>query len=123
MAHIAQIDENNIVIQVLPISDSIEDIAENLYATEFGGTWLRTSYNTYGNEHKLGKTPFRYNFAGLGYVFMDNIGENGAFVAPKPFPSWTLNTNTCLWEPPIPYPGLDGDSGYIWNEELLMWIK
>ena len=77
------------------------------------GKWIQTSYNTYGGEHKLGGTPLRKNFAGIGFTY-DKTKD--AFIPPQQFPSWTLNETTCLWEPPIPQPS-DGKA-YRWDETL-----
>jgi hypothetical protein len=76
----------------------------------------RTSYNTQGGVHKLGGTPFRKNYAGVGYMY-DPVRD--AFYAPQPYPSWTLNEDTCYWEAPTPIPeGMD----FHWNEATLEWI-
>ena len=82
--------------------------------------WIQTSYNTYGGVHKLGGTPFRKNFAGIGCTYDEN---KYAFIYPKPleYESWILNEDTCLWEAPIKMPE-DGDP-YYWNESLLNWKK
>jgi len=81
-----------------------------------GGLCKRTSYNTIGGVHQNGKTPFRKNYAGIGYTY-DPVRD--AFYAPQPFESWTLNEDSCLWEAPVVYPD-DGNS-YIWNEEIINW--
>lgn len=112
MAHFAQIDENNIVTKVLVIDQ--ETVNTGLFGDP--STFIQTSYNTYGGEHKLGGTPLRKNYAGIGYTYDK---QRDAFYAPQPFPSWTLNEESCLWEPPTPMPN-DGKS-YNWNEETLSW--
>ena len=81
-----------------------------------GGLCKRTSYNTIGGVHQNGGTPFRKNYAGVGYTY-DPVRD--AFYAPQPFESWTLNEDTCLWQAPVVYPD-DGNS-YIWNEEIINW--
>jgi len=81
-----------------------------------GGLCKRTSYNTVGGVHQNGGTPFRKNYAGIGYTY-DPVRD--AFYAPQPFESWTLNEDSCLWEAPVVYPD-DGNS-YIWNEEIINW--
>jgi hypothetical protein len=81
------------------------------------GTWLQTSYNTYGNQHPNGN-PLRGNYAGIGFIY-DH--ENDVFYAPKPFASWSLNQSTWLWEAPTPMP-TDGKP-YRWNEETTSWIE
>lgn len=108
MAHFAEIDADNKVVRVI-VADNKEWCENNL-----GGTWVQTSYNTFGGEHKLGGTPLHKNYAGIGYTF-DGIG----FAAPQPFPSWTLNSDTYLWESPVPYP-TDGKR-YNWNEDTQSW--
>lgn len=85
------------------------------YKEDVPGLWLQTSYNTYGNQHPDGR-PLRGNFAGIGFTY---DSKNDVFYAPQPFPSWTLNQNTWLWEAPIPYPG-DGKT-YNWNETNKTW--
>ena len=118
MAHFAQIDENNIVTQVLVVSDKDEHRGEEFLANDLnlGGTWVKTSYNTQGGVHTLGGTPFRKNYAGIGYKY-DSTRD--AFIPPKPFASWNLNEDTCLWEAPVVYPA-DGGM-YTWNEDNQSW--
>ena len=117
MAHYAILDENNVVIFVHPGKNENED---GIDWEEYYGA-KRTSYNTYGGTHKNGGTPFRYNYAGIGMIFDPNFGEDGAFYEPQPFPSWQLNENTALWEPPIPAPN-DGQI-YYWDENQQAWIN
>jgi hypothetical protein len=111
MAHYAKVN-NGIVEQVI--------VAEadffNTFVDTSPGTWIQTSYNTYGNQHKLGGTPLRGNYAGIGYTY---DATNDVFYAPKPFPSWTLNESTWLWEAPVTYP-TDGKR-YIWDEATTNW--
>lgn len=120
MAHFAEVDENNIVLRVLVVDDSHESNGQDYLATTLGlgGTWLKTSYNTYGGIHKSGGTPFRKNYAGVGYKY-DSVRD--AFIPPKDeaLESWVLNEETCLWEPPIPMP-TDGGR-YLWNEATTSW--
>ena len=79
----------------------------------------RMSYNTQGGVHKLGGTPFRKNYAGIGYMY-DPVRD--AFYTAQPYPSWTLNEDTCYWEAPTPKPDSDSPfSQYTWNEETLTW--
>jgi len=82
-----------------------------------GGLCKRTSYNTVGGVHQNGGTPFRKNYAGVGYTY-DPVRD--AFYAPQPFESWTLNEDTCLWEAPVAYP--EDENSYLWDEETLNWI-
>jgi hypothetical protein len=80
------------------------------------GEWIQTSYNTIGGVHVLGGVPLRKNYAGIGYTY---DRERDAFIPPKPFASWTLNEETCRWDPPTPYP--TDEKYYEWNEETLTW--
>jgi hypothetical protein len=118
MAHFAEIDENNIVTRVLVVGDDQEDRGQEFLADDlgFGGTWKKTSYNTQGGVHALGGAPFRKNYAGIGYLY---DAERDAFIPPRPFASWILNEDTCLWEAPVAYP-TDGEY-YLWNEQTLSW--
>lgn len=122
MAHFAQVDENNIVTQVLVVSDQDASNGQNFLANTLGlgGTWIQTSYNTRGNVH-YGQDgnpdsgiALHKNYAGIGYHW-DGTG----FYAPQPFASWTKNADTYLWEAPVPYP-TDGQM-YTWNEADLAW--
>lgn len=113
MAHFAKLDENNVVIFVTVGRD--EDNEQEL-TERTGDVYKQTSYNTVGGVHQLGGTPFRKNYAGLGYTYDE---QRDAFIPPKPFNSWILDEDTCLWSPPIPYPNNEGI--YEWNEENLNW--
>lgn len=123
MAHYAFMDENNLVTEVIvgrnedEIVDGISDW-EAHYSSVRGQVCLRTSYNTYGNVHLLGGTPFRGNYAGVGYTYDESLD---AFIAAKPYESWILNENTCLWESPVPYPS-DSEGIYEWDESSTNWI-
>lgn len=119
MAHYAFLDENNIVTEVIVGKDENESEInwENWYGNFRGQTCKRTSYNTIGGIHKEGGTPYRKNYAGIGYTY---DSERDAFIPPKPYESWMLNEDSCLWEPPIEYPN-DGNH-YIWNEEMIQWV-
>lgn len=111
MSHFAKV-VNGKVEQVI--------VAEPDFFTTFvdtsPGTWIQTSYNTVGGKHLLGGTPLRGNYAGIGYTY---DAKNDVFYAPQPFPSWTLNTTTWSWEPPVPQP-VDGKI-YNWNEGNQSW--
>jgi hypothetical protein len=109
MAHYAKV-ENGVVTQVI-VADGPDWCEKNL-----GGEWVQTSYNTYGGVHKNGKFPIHKNYAGIGMLF-DGVG----FHSPQPFPSWTLNKDTYLWEAPVPQP-TDGKF-YSWNEEDQEWVE
>ena len=104
MSHWAQIDDNNIVLQVL-VGPNYGDEGEAFF-NALGGTWVKTSYN--GNIRK--------NYAGIGFTY---DADRDAFIAPKPFNSWLLNEETCQWKAPIEYPA-DGLM-YEWDEEATDW--
>ena len=127
MAHFAKIDENNIVTTVVVVDDAdtqdengneVCSIGAAYLNAGLGGTWKQTSYNTRGNIHKLGGTPFRKNYAGKGYTY---DSERDAFIHPKPFPSWTLDEDTCLWNAPTPHP--DDGKRYKWDEDSQSWVE
>jgi hypothetical protein len=105
MAHFAEIDQDNKVIRVLVVPDDQEDRGQEYLANDLGlgGTWLKTSYNTYGGVHRTGGTPLRKNYAGIGMTY---DAERDAFISEKPDPNWTLNEKTCLWEDPNAQPEL-----------------
>lgn len=115
MAHFAQLDENNIVVQVIVGVDEPHD-GEAIYFQTTGKVWKKTSYNTVGGVHLLGGTPFRKNYAGIGYTYDP---DRDAFIAPKPYASWVLNEQTCQWNSPIQYP--NDDKRYIWDEQTISW--
>ena len=119
MAHYAFLDTNNIVTEVIVGKDEGEENTdwEVHYGNFRGQVCKRTSYNTSGGTHSSGGTPFRKNYAGIGYTYDK---DRDAFIPPSPFPSFLLNEETCLWEAPVPYP-TDGER-YIWNEEELEWV-
>jgi hypothetical protein len=118
MAHFAEVDENNIVLRVLVVDDLHESNGQEFLANTLGlgGTWLKTSYNTSAGVHANGGTPFRKNYAGIGYSYDEALD---AFIAPKPYPSWILDEETCTYKAPVAYP-TDGDM-YTWNEETTSW--
>jgi hypothetical protein len=120
MAHYALLDSDNVVIRVFvgrdenDLPDGITSW-ENYYAPD-GFVVKRTSYNTVGNQHTLGGTPFRGNYAGIGYRYDDILD---AFIPPQPYPSWVLNETTCLWDAPVAYP--DDGLLYNWDEASQSW--
>ncbi len=116
MAHYAFIDENYIVTEVIVGKDESNFDWERHYGDIRGQLCKRTSYNTIGGVHTTGGTPFRKNYAGIGYIYDPSLD---AFYPPKPYSSWILNTTSCLWEAPVIYPN-DGNM-YIWNEDELRW--
>lgn len=108
--------ENNVVVDVIKAE---YDFIDSLPDRE---KWVRTSYNTHGGKHVIdGKLPLRMNYAGIGYTFDPSRGQYGAFIPPRPFPSWTLNQDTCLWEPPTPYPSGE-EVVYVWDEPTTSWV-
>ena len=108
MAHFAKVI-NNIVVEVIVAEQDYIDGLPDSWA------WVQTSYNTYGGKHPENK-PLRKNYAGIGFKYDKELD---AFISPQPYPSWKLNTDTCLWESPIPYP--DDNKQYIWNESEQEW--
>jgi hypothetical protein len=122
MAHFAKLGVGNIVEQVIVVSNDIAtteqagiDFLKNLYKDQHLPI-IQTSYNTYGGVHNNNGTPLRKNFAGIGYQYDQ---QRDAFIAPKPFNSWILNEDTCLWNAPVAMP-ID-DNKYKWNEQTLSW--
>lgn len=110
MSHWAELDENNIVVQVT-VGDNNDPNGDEGYQwliDNLGGRWVKTSYNG----------TIRKNFAGVGFSFDEELD---AFIAPKPFNSWILDEITCLWQAPTPYPEASEGEAYTWNEETLTW--
>lgn len=113
MSHYAKI-ENGIVTNVI--------VAEQDFINTLQEKWIQTSYNTHGGKHydenniEDNKFPLRFNYACIGYTY-DEVRD--AFIPPKPYDSWLLDEETCLWESPISYP--QDEKSYIWNEELVNW--
>ena len=116
MAHYAFLDENNIVTEVITGKQEGNFNWEQQYGSFRGQLCKRTSFNTIGGIHIKGGTPFRKNYASIGYSY-DSTRD--AFIAPKPFNSWILNESTCLWESPVAKP--QDDNKYKWNESTLTW--
>jgi len=123
MAHYAFLDNNNIVTEVIVGKDEGGPVDwEAHYGAFRGQTCKRTSYNTLGGIHYVNGEPgnqekaYRKNYAGIGFNY-DEVRD--AFIPPKPYNSWVLNEDTCLWESPIPYP--DDGNLYVWNEEEQAW--
>ena len=121
MASFAKIGLNNKVIEVQSVHNDVAtteqvgaDFLNNLYKTN--DVWKQTSYNTIGGVHGLGGSPFRKNHAGIGYTYDE---DRDAFISEQPYPSWTLNEDTCCWEAPVAYP--DDGKKYNWNEEITNW--
>jgi hypothetical protein len=128
MASFAKIGLNNKVIEVLSVvnevlhdSNGIEQEVNGIdFLTKLTGwaIWKQTSYNTHGGVHDNNGTPFRKNHAGIGYTYDET---RDAFIPPKPFNSWILNENTCLWKAPIQEP-IDQENIYSWNESEQNWV-
>lgn len=119
MAHFAKLDENNIVLAVHVVNndvitiDGVESEQAGIdFLTELHGhsLWKKTSYNAKGGG-------FRKNFAGIGYIYNPSID---AFHTPQPFPSWTLDSDTGIWNPPIPYPS---EGHWSWDESNQVWVE
>jgi hypothetical protein len=119
MANFAKLNDQNVVIDVNAVANAVIDdlpFPESepvgvAFLIEWSGgytNWKQTSYNA----------SFRKNLAGIGYTY-DAVLD--AFIAPKPYPSWLLNTNTCQWVPPTPYPS-DGNM-YTWDEATQSWVE
>jgi hypothetical protein len=126
MASFAKIGLNNKVIEVLSVnnevlkdSNGIEQEVNGIdFLTKLTGwaIWKQTSYNTKGGVHNNNGTPLRKNYAGIGYTYDET---RDAFIAPKPFNSWILNEDTCIWNAPVAYP--NDDNMYSWNELTFTW--
>ena len=103
MAHFAELDDNNIVLRVIVVSDDNEADGENWCNNLLGGSWKQTSYNA----------NIRKNYAAIGFTYDES---RDAFIPPQPYPSWTLDESTCLWKAPVDYPS-DGKK-YTWEESI-----
>ena len=136
MAHFAKINENNEVLTVLYIEDKYVQNEQGVETESVGqayleannnwpaNQWIQTSYNTYNNTHISGGTPFRGNYANIGYIW---DSENNIFIRPKPYSSWTKNLTTADWESPAgAQPTLteaerEAGNSYVWNDTDLTW--
>lgn len=127
MAYYAFLDENNIVTEVITGKDEGNFDWETQYGIFRGQACKRTSFNTRGgvhydpvtNEPSIDQSKaFRKNYAGVGYSYDPSLD---AFIPPKPYPSWTLDTQTCYWVPPVPMP-TDGKD-WVWDEATQSWIE
>ena len=115
MSHFAKV-VNGIVTQVI--------VADQNWVDALDGEWVQTSYNTYGGIHYApnshtpdGGIALRKNYAAIGYTYNS---DRDAFYAPQPFPSWTLNEESCLWKAPKP---MQEDGMCVWDEETLSWVE
>ena len=139
MAHFAKLGSNSKVIQVLTLNngdmlnaDGVEDESVGQQYLERHNNWpaqmwIQTSYNTRGGTHKLGGTPLRGNYAGIGYIWDE---DNNIFYTKKPYASWVLNTTTASWHSPIGDAPDDltdeekaANTHYVWNEVGQSWDK
>ena len=128
MAHFAKLGANSKVIQVLTLNngdmlnaDGVEDETVGQQYLETHNNWpaqmwIQTSYNTSGGTHKDGGTPFRGNYAGIGYTYFTS---SNIFMPPKPYASWSLDVSNAVWVAPISKP--NDDKTYRWNEESTSW--
>lgn len=118
MANWAEINENNLVTNIIVAPDEL-DHGESWIKANLAGRWVRTSYNTKRGAHLLGKTPFRKNFAQIGFTYDE---QRDAFIPPKnpDLQSWVLDERICDWVPPVEYPSDGGN--YIWDEVSISWI-
>lgn len=121
MAHFAQIDENNIVVNIIKASQEFIDSGKAGDPSK----WIQASYSTRAGVHynlnsgqPTGYEGLRKNYPGVGYTYDT---QRDAFIPPKQYDSWVLNENTCIWEAPIPIP--DPNKFYSWDEENIQWVE
>ena len=139
MAHFAKLGSNSKVIQVLTLDNkdmlNAEGVEDELVGQQYlerhnnwpAQMWIQTSYNTSAGTHKLGGTPLRGNYAGIGYIWDE---DNNIFYTKKPYASWVLNTSEARWQSPIgdaPDDLTDEEKAahteYVWNEGTGAWDK
>jgi len=122
MSHFAKCVDGTVVQVIVAEPEFFESFVDSS-----PGEWIRTSYNTRGGVHIDPETgepsadqtkALRFNYAGIGFTF---DRERDAFIQPKPFASWTLNEDSCLWESPVPYP--TDDKIYQWDETSISWVE
>jgi hypothetical protein len=130
MASFAKIGLNNKVIEVLSVhnnelkdSNGVEQEVNGIdFLTKLTGwsIWVQTSYNTHGGVHNNNGTPLRKNHAGIGYTYDE---DRDAFIPKKPYASWILNEDTCIWKAPVAMPTetLEDNQYYNWNESIINW--
>ena len=120
MAHYAFLDADSVVTEVITGINETELIEgllpETWYGNFRGQVCKRTSYNTSGGVHNSGGTPYRKNYAGIGYTY-NTVRD--AFISPKPFASWVLDEATCRWEAPVAMPS---EGMWMWDEATVSWI-
>lgn len=117
MSSWAEIDENNLVLRVTVGNNDEPDEGYQWLVDNLGGTWVKTSYNTLGGQHLQGGTPFRGNYAGVGFTYDETLD---AFIPPQPFSSWVLDDATFSWVAPVPLPSKGGP--YRWDEDVVGWV-
>ena len=128
MSHFAQINDQNIVQQVLVISQ--DEINTGIWGDP--ANWFQTSYNTRGGIYYTPDTntpdpdqskAFRKNYAGIGFTWLSNGPEGEGFVPSSPYPSWVMNSFSYLWEAPVPMPVPNNPPFYQWDEATLSWVE
>ncbi len=112
MAHFAKVLDGKVINVIVAEPEFFDTFVDSS-----PGQWIQTSYNTHGGVHVNGGTPLRKNFAGVGYTYDHQLD---AFIPPKQYESWVLNTESCLWEPPVPMPTEGGP--YRWDEATTSWV-
>lgn len=112
MAHFAKVVDGTVTQVIVAEPEFFETFVDSS-----PGEWIQTSYNTHGGQHPEGR-PLRKNYAGIGFTY-DRTKD--AFIPPKPYPSWVLNDDTCLWSAPTPMPE-DGKM-YQWDEATTAWVE
>jgi hypothetical protein len=113
MAHFAKVVDGTVTQVIVAEPEFFETFVDSS-----PGEWIQTSYNTRGGEHTLGGTPLRKNYAGIGYTY-DRTRD--AFIPPKPYASWVLDEETCLWNAPVAMP--TDDKRYAWDEATTSWVE
>lgn len=113
MAHFAKVVDSTVTQVIVAEPQFFETFVDSS-----PGEWIQTSYNTQGGQHTQGGTPLRKNYAGIGFTY---DREKDAFIPPKPYQSWILDEETCLWNPPITYP--NDEKNYRWDEDTTSWVE
>lgn len=129
MSHWAEIDDKNVVLRVTVGDNAEPDEGYAWLINNLGGTWVQTSYTSRGGNRINPDTGevvvpgehFRFNYCGAGWIFNPDLGPDGAFIPPKPYPSWVLNPASALWDPPIPEPTEGGP--WVWDEDTQQWVE
>ena len=111
MSHFAKVLNGKVINVIVAEPEFFETFVDSS-----PGEWIQTSYNTRGGVHANGGTPLRKNYAGMSFTY-DRVRD--AFIPPKPFASWTLDDETCLWQAPVPMP--DDGKNYEWIESTTSW--